>query len=164
MDSQDFQGQYAGFISRFIAFSLDLVLVGLVGLLVSTFVGMIISFFNLDTEFVSVLGNVRNYLQTLLLWGGAIFTSFFGMAYFLFFWVVAGFTPGMGLLGLRLMRVNGEHVPIGRALLRFVGYWISALFLFVGFLWILFDRRHQGWHDKLSGTVVIYRWREPRQL
>jgi uncharacterized RDD family membrane protein YckC len=163
MVAQDFQGHYAGFVSRFIAFSIDLVLIALIGLLVSTFTGMIIDFFHLDANLASILGNVRNSMEALILWFGAIFTTFFGMAYFLFFWVVAGFSPGMGLLGLRLVRVNGEHVPLGRAVLRFVGYWISALFLFIGFLWILFDRRHQGWHDKLSGTVVIYNWRQPRQ-
>ena len=164
MTAQDFQGHYAGFVSRFIAFSLDLVLIGLIGLLVATFMGMIIDFFHLDADLASILGNVLSSIQALMLWTGALFTTFFGMVYFLFFWVVAGFTPGMGLLGLRLVRVNGEHVPLGRALIRFVGYWISALFLFVGFLWILVDRRHQGWHDKLSGAVVIYSWREPHQV
>jgi uncharacterized RDD family membrane protein YckC len=40
--------------------------------------------------------------------------------------------------------------------LRFIGCWISAIPLFFGFIWIIFDRRRQAWHDKLAGTQVIY--------
>jgi uncharacterized RDD family membrane protein YckC len=27
----------------------------------------------------------------------------------------------------------------------------------IGFIWAAFDGRKQGWHDKISGTLVIYR-------
>jgi uncharacterized RDD family membrane protein YckC len=73
--------------------------------------------------------------------------------------VVAGFTPGKGLLGLRIVRTDGQRVKLGAAVLRFIGYWLSALVLFLGFIWIIVDRRRQGWHDKLGRTVVIYGWR-----
>jgi hypothetical protein len=32
--------------------------------------------------------------------------------------------------------------------------------LFLGYLWILFDNRRQGFHDKLAGTYVVYSWPE----
>ncbi|PIP08224.1 MAG: hypothetical protein COX51_04865, partial [Syntrophobacteraceae bacterium CG23_combo_of_CG06-09_8_20_14_all_50_8] len=43
----------------------------------------------------------------------------------------------------------------GIAFLRWIGYFISALPLYIGFLWVAFDGKKQGWHDKLAGTVVI---------
>jgi len=43
----------------------------------------------------------------------------------------------------------------GQLIVRYVGYFISSLFLCLGFLWIAFDARKQGWHDKIAGTVVI---------
>jgi len=41
--------------------------------------------------------------------------------------------------------------------LRYIGYYLSALPLFLGFLWVFVDPRRQAWHDKLSGTVVVHR-------
>ncbi|MCL6558264.1 MAG: RDD family protein, partial [Firmicutes bacterium] len=38
---------------------------------------------------------------------------------------------------------------------EWIGKWISGLILGLGFLWILFDRDNQGWHDKLMSTYVI---------
>lgn len=76
-------------------------------------------------------------------------------------WAVAGRTPGKALFGLRVVRVDGTPVRLGRATLRSLGYFFS-LILFVGFLWVLADPRRQAWHDKLAGTVVIYhRGRRP---
>jgi uncharacterized RDD family membrane protein YckC len=72
------------------------------------------------------------------------------LVYFVFFWTFIGSTPGKALLGLQIVR------QVGRALLRFLGYWVSAIPLFLGFIWVLFDRQHEGWHDKISNTHVIY--------
>jgi len=38
---------------------------------------------------------------------------------------------------------------------RYFGYYVSGLILALGFIWIAFDKRKQGWHDKLAGTLVI---------
>jgi uncharacterized RDD family membrane protein YckC len=89
----------------------------------------------------------------------AIFNVFFGFVYFIFFWVMSGYTPGQGLLGLRVIHTDGRpHLNLGRAVLRFIGLWIAALPLFLGFIWILFDNHRQGWHDKIARTYVIYTW------
>jgi uncharacterized RDD family membrane protein YckC len=88
----------------------------------------------------------------------ALFSTFFGFIYFIFFWVISGFTPGKALLGLRVVRTDGRPVNLGRAVLRLIAYLIAALPLFLGFIWILFDNRRQGWHDKIARTYVIYMW------
>jgi uncharacterized RDD family membrane protein YckC len=38
---------------------------------------------------------------------------------------------------------------------RYLGYFVSAIPLFLGLIWVGIDGRKQGWHDKLAGTVVI---------
>jgi uncharacterized RDD family membrane protein YckC len=164
MNQNDIEGQYAGFISRSIAFSLDMIIISIVSFLATAFLGMIVNFFGLNAGVSqTALGGVLNTLQNIVLLTATLFITFFSMVYFLFFWVVAGFTPGKGLLGLRIVRADGRPVTIAPALARFIGYFISALFLFVGFLWVVIDRRHQGWHDKLSGTVVVYNWSSSRR-
>jgi hypothetical protein len=36
-----------------------------------------------------------------------------------------------------------------------VGSLVSALFLWLGYLWIAVDWRKQGWHDKIAATLVV---------
>jgi uncharacterized RDD family membrane protein YckC len=54
------------------------------------------------------------------------------------------------------VRKNGAKISFGRSLLRFLSYWISAIPLFLGFFWVLWDPKRQGWHDKIAGTQVMY--------
>jgi hypothetical protein len=44
---------------------------------------------------------------------------------------------------------------VGRALVRYFGYFVSGIVLSLGFLWATFDSRRQGWHDKIARTYVI---------
>jgi len=72
------------------------------------------------------------------------------------FWMSYGATPGKLLLDCEIVDAQtGEPITLKQALLRYVGYYLSALFMFSGFLWIIWDKRKQGWHDKIAGTVVI---------
>jgi uncharacterized RDD family membrane protein YckC len=77
------------------------------------------------------------------------------MTYFTYFHGTIGQTPGKKLLGLKVIDITGKEMTLGIAFLRWVGYIISKLVLFLGFIWIAFDRRKQGWHDKIAGTCVI---------
>ena len=55
-----------------------------------------------------------------------------------------------------IVDVNTLSAPsTAQNIIRYLGYFISFLPLGLGFLWIAFDERKQGWHDKLAGTVVI---------
>ena len=68
-----------------------------------------------------------------------------------------GLTPGKRLLGLQVVRSQTGQVPgLGTMFVReFVGRFLSALVFGLGYLWALFDRNGQAWHDKLAGTVVV---------
>jgi uncharacterized RDD family membrane protein YckC len=81
-------------------------------------------------------------------------------AYFPFFWARSGQTPGMRPFGLYIVRDNdGGRISAGQAILRLIGYWVSAIPLYLGFIWIFIDKRRRGWHDLISGTVMIERTR-----
>lgn len=70
-----------------------------------------------------------------------------------------GRTLGKMMLRLRVVKKNGRRITILDALLRNVfGYMISQIFL-LGYLWALFDKEKQAWHDKMAGTVVVEEWR-----
>lgn len=71
-------------------------------------------------------------------------------------WRWFGMTPGKLLLELRVVDVRGGgHPTLMRSILRYLGYFISALPLGLGFLWAVFDRRNEAWHDKLARTRVM---------
>ena len=79
------------------------------------------------------------------------------------FWIYRSATPGKMLIGARIVDARTGHVARTRQLvLRYVGYYVSALVFFLGFVWVGLDRRKQGWHDKLAATVVIRRARTGR--
>ena len=74
------------------------------------------------------------------------------------FWILRGATPGKMLLKAAVVDAQ-THAPVDfwQALTRYVGYFVSMTPLLIGFAWIAFDARKQGWHDKMARTVVIYR-------
>jgi uncharacterized RDD family membrane protein YckC len=78
------------------------------------------------------------------------------------FWIFKGATPGKMAISARIVdAATGEPMSRRQAVLRYVGYFVSALSMGIGYLWVAFDRRKQGWHDKIAGTVVVRRGKEP---
>ena len=72
------------------------------------------------------------------------------------FWRCQGATPGKIAIAARIVDAQtGQPPSTARLVVRLFAYVVSALPLYLGFLWIAFDRRKQGWHDKIAGTVVI---------
>jgi len=75
--------------------------------------------------------------------------------YYVISWARSGQTIGMSLIGLKVITKDGSALGWGKAILRYLGYIVSGLALSIGFLWIVFDGKRQGWHDKIAGTYVI---------
>ena len=72
------------------------------------------------------------------------------------FWRYCGATPGKLAVGVRIVdAATGKPPPTMRLVIRLLCYVVSAVPFYLGFLWAAFDRRKQGWHDKIAGTVVI---------
>jgi uncharacterized RDD family membrane protein YckC len=82
---------------------------------------------------------------------------FLGMAglYQLYFAGIAGQTPGMRLVHIRLISFRGTPPGPGRGLLRLVALAVSLAPAGLGWVWALFDREHRALHDHLAGTYVI---------
>jgi uncharacterized RDD family membrane protein YckC len=88
--------------------------------------------------------SARNFLCVLI-----------ALCYFTLFVGFRGQTPGKMLLRLRIIRVTGEEVGYGRALVRWIGQILGVLSLGIGFLMVAVSRKRQGLHDKLAGTYVV---------
>jgi len=80
--------------------------------------------------------------------------SLVAVAYFVVLWSAGG-TIGQRIVGLRVVRENGRPPNLVRSVLRYVGLVISVAAVFIGLVWVAFDPRKQGWHDKLAGTFVV---------
>ncbi len=106
-----------------------------------------------------VLGLVSGVIL-LIFWPLGIVAATIGslalLLYFPYFWQRSGQTPGMKLMQIKVVRDrDGGPLTWGAAFLRLFGYWISGLVLYLGYIWILIDKRKRGWFDLLAGTVVI---------
>ena len=72
------------------------------------------------------------------------------------FWIYRQATPGKIAIGARIVDASTGGKPTTRQLvIRYLGYYVSTLPLCLGLIWVAFDPRKQGWHDKLAGTVVV---------
>lgn len=141
------QGHYAGAVSRFAAYAIDVVVTaGLftLGLAASAFAVSIIAHhtvtWNKDSPVV-----------------GAIFLAWL-FAYHAYSWGAFGKTIGMALLGVRVTRADGADLSGRRAVGRTVVFPLSFLFFGLGLLPILFQRERRALHDLIAGTAVIYAW------
>lgn len=73
-----------------------------------------------------------------------------------FCWVKFAGTPGKRLLKLKVLdEATGNQLTLGQAILRYIGYIPSAIVFGLGYLWVIWDGKKQGWHDKIAKTVVV---------
>ena len=158
MIEQDLQGQYAGFVSRLIAWVIDRgIIIGILGIAgwLITYLGQIVG---LDITQCTVTTGWTEYLCLAVAAGLVLFALSFAPLYFLFFWTLAGMTPGKAMLGVRIVRLDGKPMDFRTSFRRYIGYLLSFLGFGAGFFWILIDNRRQGWHDKIASTCVVYSW------
>lgn len=72
------------------------------------------------------------------------------------FWIYKSATPGKMLTKLTIVDAKtGGKPSTGQFIVRYLGYYVSTIPLLLGLIWVGIDKRKQGWHDKLAGTVVI---------
>jgi len=137
---------YAGFVTRAIAFAIDVALIDLAAALVAIVVGLGMS--ALD---------VPDVVRTITIAVGAVAYLAWFVGYFATFWSTTGQTPGARVMGVRVVCANGgEPVSLRAAVVRLAGMVLAAIPLFAGFLLILIDDRRRGLQDRLARTVVVY--------
>jgi uncharacterized RDD family membrane protein YckC len=151
-------GQYAGFVTRLVAFVIDLVIVAVLVIIIGAAIGLIVT----SLKSVHLLRSVA-LTETVVTVVDAALGVVLVVAYYIGFWLAAGQTPGKRIMGVRIVRTDGGRVELGNVIRRFAGYWLSCIFL-LGFVWILVDDQRQAWHDSLGGTIVIYSRPTPPEL
>lgn len=73
-------------------------------------------------------------------------------------WIRFSKTPGKMAIGATIVDARTGGKPgTGQFLIRYIGYFVSALPLCLGYIWAGFDARKQAWHDKMARTVVVRR-------
>ena len=78
------------------------------------------------------------------------------------FWYYKNATPGKMVIKAKILDAKtGQPPTLGQCVGRYFAYIVSGLPLGAGFIWIAFDKRKQGWHDKLAGTVVVKEISQP---
>lgn len=155
--------RYGGFWRRAIAFAIDMFILFFISmvLLVSGIFALFIGSLSQDVQMIRAEW-VGLTVRFVLLYGLTVMVV--QMLYFTYFHGNTGQTPGKMLLGLQVLQATGERVTYGIAFLRWVGYIISKMFFWLGFIWIGFDHKKRGWHDYIAGTVVIQLLREPESI
>jgi uncharacterized RDD family membrane protein YckC len=148
-------GGYAGIASRVLAFSIDVFALIIALVIAWVFVRAIISIFSLDQLLPGLFG-ARATIARIA--GPSALTTLIACIYWMFGWMFIGGTAGKIVIGLRVVGPGGSRLGFWRSLRRVIGYLISAFALGLGFLWVIVNKRHHSWADKLAGSSVVYAW------
>jgi len=141
------RGHYAGFASRFVAYVVDIA----VSSGAFTLALAAVSFAASVVTGKSVNWNRTNVVVL------AIYVCWLFL-YFAYSWAVTGKTFGMALLGVRVVRTDGDPAGVRRAIVRTLALPLSFLLCGLGFLGILVGRQRRALHDVIAGTAVVYTW------
>ena len=141
-------GNYAGPVTRLAAYVIDaFASVAAYGLLLSliAFLWQIVT-----REDLTLPG------QDSLIW-------LIGLGFWLFFyfagsWTLAAKTPGMGVLGIRVVQRDGGEITLRHAVVRTLALPLSFLLLGLGFIGLVIGRERRGLHDVIAHTTVVYDW------
>lgn len=99
----------------------------------------------------------KEYLDAPLFTSMGFFRTFVMLVVTVTLWVNFLGTPGKLLLGCQVVDADTfEVMTVRQAVIRFLSYSVSMLPFMLGFLWIAWDPRKQGFHDKIANTVVLY--------
>ena len=149
--------KFAGFWRRLGAYTVDCTIIFFIFILLASIASL--AFFSgaisgNSKDIIADLSNPQSLSSVkILIW--IFFTSLY-ITYFTYFHGTTGRTLGKMFFGLQVVSADGTPISFGIAFLRAVGYLVSGIF-YLGFIWAAFDKRKQGWHDKIAGTVVIIR-------
>lgn len=147
------QGRTAGFITRLLAYAIDVVvLAGIVavGGWITVLIDTVFQHFGLDLN--ADLSTIYVFLIPWIL----------GF-YFVSFWSLTGRTVGKSVMGLKVVRADGSPPTLGHSIIRFLGYGLSAIVFWLGYFWVLVDNDRQAWHDHMAKTWVVYDYARHKQ-
>jgi uncharacterized RDD family membrane protein YckC len=138
----------AGLVTRGAAFVIDSVIINLFFTVLAGAATLLVTFFG---------GSGNGVPQGALAVGSFLWLSVVG-TYLVGFWSLAGQTPGMRFLGIRL---NQRRLPLRLAVKRLIGMGLAVITFGIGFLGIVFGESRRSWADRMGRTEVIYDERRP---
>jgi uncharacterized RDD family membrane protein YckC len=149
--------QYASFWRRLAASFLD----GIIINIGSFFIGLVFGFAfgftksltsSFSSQYEEGLSSV-NIILTFLISLICILISGF---YYIYFIGAKGQTLGKMALNIKVVDEETNEAPgyLSAFLREVIGKFLS-LFFFLGFLWVIWDKKKQGWHDKIAHTIVV---------
>ncbi len=139
--------EYVGFWLRAGALLIDSVIAGVI----LTFLSL--SIYGQDSLYISGYITLMDFLFLFVLTPGAI----------IFCWIYWQATPGKMVIGAKIVDARTGKAPsTGQYVGRYFSYILSGLVSCLGFVWVGIDKKGQGWHDKLAGTVVVREQAEER--
>lgn len=141
------QGRYAGPVSRLLAFLADS---AFVSILFGSALALLSAAIDVATPWKLDLSK-DNWIVALsyFAWWGI----YLGNG-----WLLRSKSPGMALLGLRIVRGDGSELDQRHALIRLVAFPLGFLTLGAGFVGIIIGRRRTALYDRIADTAVIYQW------
>jgi uncharacterized RDD family membrane protein YckC len=140
-------GHYAGSVSRFVAYVVDVAVSSAV--------------FALALAAISLAGEIVTGHSIHLVKGHIVVGVVFVVWQFFYFgysWAANGKSPGMAMLGVQVIRADGAIIDPWRGVVRALVFPLSFLLFGLGFLGILVQREHRALHDLIAGTAVVYFW------
>jgi uncharacterized RDD family membrane protein YckC len=141
------QGHYAGAVSRFLAYAIDIT--------VSS------AMFALALAAISYAAKIVTGHEVSWNKGNAVVAAVFVAWQFVYFgysWAASGRTFGMAVLGIRVVMADGTTIEPRRGVLRALVFPLSFLLCGLGFVGILVQRERRALHDLIADTAVIYAW------
>ena len=128
--------ELAGFGQRFFAYIIDGILLVILWMLI---LGLLVGLLGVSSP---------ELIQ--------FFALLIGVGYHWYFWTQRdGQTPGKFALGIRVIKADGTAISNTDAVIRVIGYQVSGLLCCLGYIWAIFDKQNQAWHDKLARTYVV---------
>ena len=136
--------QYVGFWARFVAVIVNSIILGIICYVLMQVLGIQLDYNASLEELEAQLQKVQSL------------NLICGIVFFIGVWIAMQTDPGKMLFGAVIVDAKtGGKPSVVQFVLRYVGYIVSTLPLLLGFLWVAWDPRKQGFHDKIAGTVVV---------
>ena len=97
--------------------------------------------------------------------GGIVVQYVIPMIWVILFWKFKSATPGKMMMGMAIVdATTGNNPSTARLIMRYFGYFVALIPCFLGFFWIAWDKRKQGFHDMIANTVVVMNPSKAEQL
>ncbi len=160
-------GQYAGFVTRAIALIIDIAIVSMAVVVINWVISLPLTYFFSLNVSTCLASPGEHYTLVLFFcriiqWGWFLSMVMTAPLYFATLTALNGQTIGKYIMGVRVVRMDGRRMTFWGSLLRWFGYFLSALPVGLGFFMALVDDQRRALHDRLAGTGVIYAWRARR--